>query len=173
MASKSVAVSMFVLRIITLAASAATVALLVTNNVEFEDGEKIKFKDVIAYRFVLSVAVIAAAYTLVQLPLASFYALKQKRLIRNAHLSEFDFYGDKVISLLLASGVGAGIAVSYEFKKVVNEVLGESGVRKSDDARSTFNKFVDMGIIASSVLALALLCMALVSVLSSINRSRK
>ena len=47
-------------------------------------------------RYVLAVAVIAAAYCIVQLPFAIHYATKQKRMIGNGFLREFDFYGDKV-----------------------------------------------------------------------------
>lgn len=50
MASKLVTVSMLLLRVIAILAAAATIALLVTNNVNFDDGTKMKFKDVISYR---------------------------------------------------------------------------------------------------------------------------
>lgn len=50
MVSKAVVNSMLVLRIVTLAASVATVALLVTNKAKFDDGTKLKFQDVISFR---------------------------------------------------------------------------------------------------------------------------
>ncbi|XP_054789754.1 CASP-like protein 4D1 [Prosopis cineraria] len=174
MASQRVANSMLVLRIIALAASVATIALVVTNNVKFESLNDFewKFQDIMAFRYVLAAAAISAAYGLIQLPFAVYYAVKQKRLIRNGCLSDFDFIGDKVISLVLASAVGAGIGVSYEIKKSLEDTFKSEGIPKSDPIRSTANKFLDRGIIASSVLALACLCMAIVSLISSIHRSR-
>jgi len=48
---------------------------------------------------VVAVAAIAGAYCIVQLPFSIYYAVQQKRLIRNGFLPEFDFYGDKVPDL--------------------------------------------------------------------------
>jgi len=50
MVSKAVINSMLVLRIITLAASVTTVALLVTNTAKFDDGTNMKFQDFISFR---------------------------------------------------------------------------------------------------------------------------
>ncbi|KAJ1438628.1 Casparian strip membrane protein domain [Sesbania bispinosa] len=172
MVSKPVANSMLVLRIVTLAASAVTVALLVTNNVKFDDGSKLKFQDLTSYRYVLAVAAIAGAYCILQLPFAIYYAVKQKRLIKNGILPEFDFYGDKVISLLLASAIGVGFAVSVEFKEFFDDIFDGAGVSKNDPTRSTNDKYFIRGIIASAVLSVALLAMFVVSVISSINRSK-
>lgn len=49
-------------------------------------------------RYVVAVASIAGAYCIVQLPFSIYYAVQQKRLIRNGFLPEFDFYGDKVLT---------------------------------------------------------------------------
>ncbi|XP_061358151.1 CASP-like protein 4D1 [Gastrolobium bilobum] len=172
MVSKSVANSMLLLRIVALAASVITVALIVTNNVKFDDGTKLKFQDIHSYSYVLVVAAIAGAYCLVQLPFAIYYAVQQKRLIRNEFLPELDFYGDKVISLLLATGVGVGFTVSIEFKKFFDDLFDGSGVPKTDPTRSTNDKFYIRGIVASAILLVACVAMAVVSVISSINRHR-
>jgi hypothetical protein len=54
MVSKAVINSMLVLRIVALAASVATVALIITNSAKFDDGlgdvEKMKFQDLMSYR---------------------------------------------------------------------------------------------------------------------------
>lgn len=80
----------------------------------------------------------------------------------------------KVVSLLLATAIGAGIGVSYEDKRSM-----EDAISKIDDPSdlnypyiSFVYKFLDRAIIASSILAVACLCMAIVSVITSINRSR-
>ncbi|GMY23999.1 CASP-like protein, partial [Fagus crenata] len=87
------------------------------------------------------------------LPFAMHYACTEKRLIRDGCLPEFDFYGDKIISLLLATGVGAGFAISCELNRFFHA------------------RFFDKGNIAAGFLLGATVCMAVVSVLSSIDRS--
>ncbi|XP_028785053.1 CASP-like protein 4D2 [Neltuma alba] len=173
MGSQAVAVSMLVLRIIALAASVATIVLLVTDNVK-SDGFfifQLKFQDIIAFRYALAVAAISAAYGILQLPFAVYYAVKEKRLIRNGCLPDFDFIADKVISLVLATAVGAGIGVSYEAKRGSLQNAGVP-VLIIVDFNDKVDQFFERGIIASSVLAVACLCMAIVSVISSIDRSR-
>ncbi|KAK7291334.1 hypothetical protein RIF29_06391 [Crotalaria pallida] len=172
MASKPVTVSMLLLRIIALLAAAATIALLVTNNVTYDDGTKMKFKDLISFRYVLAVATITIAYCTVQLPFSIYYAVHQKRLVRDGYLPEFDFYGDKVISVLLATGIGAGLAVSLEFKRFFDNIFDDAGVPKNDPTRSTNDKYLVRGIIASAVLSISFLSMFVVSVISSNNRNK-
>ncbi|XP_027357346.1 CASP-like protein 4D1 [Abrus precatorius] len=172
MVSKPVANSMLLLRIVALAASAVTVALLASNKVKFDDGTKLRFQDFNSYRYEVVVAAIAGAYCLVQLPFAMYYAVQQKRLIRSEFLPEFDFYGDKVISMVLGTGVGVGYAVSLEFKNFFDDLFNAAGTSKKDPTRSTYDSFFIRGIIASSILLVAFLSMAIVSIISSINRSR-
>ncbi|RDY13441.1 CASP-like protein 4D1, partial [Mucuna pruriens] len=172
MVSKPVANSMLLLRFVALAASAVTVALLFTNKVKFDDGTKLRFQDFYAYRYEAVVAIIGVAYGILQLPFAIYYAVQQKRLIRNGCLPDFDFFGDKVISLVLATGVGVGFAVSMEFKKFLDDIFDAVGTSKHDPTRSTYDKFFVRGIVASAILLVACLSMAIVSVISSINRSR-
>ncbi|KAG4991883.1 hypothetical protein AAZX31_09G153700 [Glycine max] len=172
MVSKTVANSMLFLRIVALAASAATVALLFTNKVKFDDGTKLRFQDFYSYRYEAVIAIIGGTYCILQLPFAIYYAVKQKRLIRNGFLPEFDFFGDKVICVLLATGVGAGFAVSLEFKKFLDDIFDSVGTPKKDPTRTTYDKFFVRGIVASATLLVACLSMTIVSIISSINRSR-
>ncbi|KAK1587629.1 hypothetical protein Q3G72_015008 [Acer saccharum] len=173
---KRTAISTLVLRILTLLSSIACIVLLVTDQVKFGDGSKTTFKDVIAYRYVLSTAVVGVTYTLVQLPFALNYAFKQKRLIRGELLSEFDFYGDKVVSLFLGTGVGAGFAVTFEFKdflKDLFETLADFGFAElAGEFEPKLDKFLDRGNIATGLLFVAFICTALLSVLSSINKRK-
>ncbi|KAK0587652.1 hypothetical protein LWI29_026434 [Acer saccharum] len=128
------------------------------------------------YRYVLSTAVVGVTYTLVQLPFALLYAFKQKRLIRGELLSEFDFYGDKVVSLFLGTGVGAGFAVTFEFKdflKDLFETLADLGFAElAGEFEPKLDKFLDRGNIATGLLFVAFICTALLSVLSSINKRK-
>ncbi|KAL5748707.1 hypothetical protein ACOSQ2_026004 [Xanthoceras sorbifolium] len=171
--NRKIANSTIVLRILTLLSSVACIVLLVTNTIKFSDGVKTTFKNVIAYRYVLSAAAVGAAYSLLQLPFAIYYVVKQKRLIRGELLPEFDFYGDKIVSLFLATGVGAGFAVTFEFKAFLKEVfnaLAMLGVAEAAEYHSKLDKFLDRGNIAVGVLFVGFICMALISVLSSVNK---
>ncbi|BFG33252.1 hypothetical protein CerSpe_195260 [Prunus speciosa] len=176
MASKSIPASILVLRIVTLLALVASVVVLVTDHFTLQDGTQQHFQDIHAYRFVLATAAIGAAYTLIQLPFDIYYACTRKRLIRNGCMPEFDFYADKLVSLVLASGVGAGFGVGFEFKRVLNDLfllllaLGEDPV-SLDEEQSKDNDFFNRANIATGVLLVGAICMAVISVLSSINRT--
>ncbi|XP_050123215.1 CASP-like protein 4D1 isoform X2 [Malus sylvestris] len=93
--SKAIPNSILVLRIFTLLSLVGSGVLLVLDNFTLEDGTETHFYDILSFRFMLSTAAIGAAYTLFQLPFGIYYALTEKRLIRNECMPQFDFYGDK------------------------------------------------------------------------------
>lgn len=135
----------------------------------------------------VATAAIGVVYLILQLPFAIYYASTEKRLIRGELLPQFDFYADKIVSLLLASGVGAGFAVSFELKKIlpdafdviiaISQATGNADfdeiVQLFEQEKSKTPGFLNKGIIASGILLVGCLLMAIVSVLSSLNRSSK
>ncbi|XP_009777608.1 CASP-like protein 4D1 [Nicotiana tabacum] len=165
--------SIAVLRILTLASCAAALALIVTNNFKL-DGDKTKFSDIKGFRYVLAAAAGGVLYSLIQLPFALYYAVKEKRLIKGDFLPMFDFYGDKVIAFFLASGVGVGFGVSIELKKFIDqlvdsfELLGVDGLEEFQDKSQ---KFLDRGIIASGILLVGFTTMAILTIFTSANRN--
>ncbi|KAF8008480.1 hypothetical protein BT93_K2221 [Corymbia citriodora subsp. variegata] len=174
MANRGVVSWMLSFRIVGLLALAGSMVLMATNHFTDSDGVKSTFKDIIAYRYVLATTAIGAAYILLQLPFAVYYACTEKGMTRNECLLEFDFYGDKLISLILATGVGAGFVISFELKRFIRmffDAFAESGYPLNNDDRSKMMKFLDLGIASTALLALGLVCMFIVSVLSSINRN--
>ncbi|XP_048330783.1 CASP-like protein 4D1 [Ziziphus jujuba] len=176
MDTKSIAISTLVLRIFVLLSLIASAVVLVLDNYTLSDDIQFSFQQVIAYRYMLATAVIGAAYSIVQLPFAIYYASTEKQLIRNDFLPQFDFFADKIMSLLLASGVGAGYGVSFELKRFVNaaiDALEFFGAGDLSEQRSKDQQFLNKGIIATSILLLGCILMIIVSLLSSINRSRK
>ncbi|KAF3438318.1 hypothetical protein FNV43_RR21080 [Rhamnella rubrinervis] len=173
MDTKVVAYTTLVLRIIDILSLIASVVLLVLNNSTLSDGTKTSFKDFHAYWFVLATAVLGAAYSIVQLTFDIYYACTEKRLIRHERLPQFDFYADEIMSLILASGVGAGYGMSLEFKRFINQVfdaLEALGDCDLSEARSKGQDFFNKGIFVTSLLLLGCLCMTMVSVFSSINK---
>ncbi|KVI06735.1 Uncharacterized protein family UPF0497, trans-membrane plant, partial [Cynara cardunculus var. scolymus] len=148
------------------------------------DGSKTSWKDLKTYRFVFATAVIGVFYLLIQIPFAVYYACTGKRLIRHSCLPEFDFYADKLVSYLLASAVGAGIAASMELKIIIDDVVAliafifealnsnvDLGINLYE-FKSKTDKFLDRGIIATILLAVGFGFMVVISILSSLNRPR-
>ncbi|KAJ0048073.1 hypothetical protein Pint_16840 [Pistacia integerrima] len=172
MASKAIVNLSLVFRIFALLLSVGCIVVLVTDTVKFTDGSKTTFEDVMTYKYVPCQRAIGGAYSLWQLPCAIYYAFTQKRLI--------DFYGDKylfffqMVGFVLASGVGAVFAVTYELKSFVNdfvETLLSLGFEDTIGFKSGTDKFLNRIYIAAGLLLGAFVCMALPSVLSSINRT--
>nr|XP_043614457.1 CASP-like protein 4D1 [Erigeron canadensis] len=147
------------------------------------DGDKTTWKDIKTYRYVFATAVIGVVYMLIQIPFALYYVVKEKRLIQHSCLPEFDFYADKLISYILATGVGAGFAASLELKQVTDSMVailafiiaalkGELDLGFDiNQFNSKVHKFLDRGIIATVLLTLGFACMVVISVISSLNRS--
>ncbi|KAI7985960.1 CASP-like protein 4D1 [Camellia lanceoleosa] len=165
---KSIANSTLVLRIFTLIILAASVVVMATDNFKLSDGSKTSFKDIVAYRFVITTGVIGFVYTTLQLPFAIYYVCTEKRL---DCLPEFDFYGDKIISFLLATGVGAGFAVTHELKRIIQSISDDYG--GLDEQESKTISFLNRGYIATGILFAGFICMAILSILSSINRNER
>ncbi|CAI0400036.1 unnamed protein product [Linum tenue] len=174
-----------VLRLSTLFILAASVLVLVFNTVKVSvdfrnftldefNPTKITFKDLITLKYLLAVAIIGALYTVCQLPFAIYHVATGKRLSRNDCMPEFNFYGDELVSYLLATGIGAGFLVCADLKVNLDKMMKaledahEAGLR---DSRESYDKFLNMGILATALLFLAFVCMAVLSVLSSINRN--
>ncbi|BAU02640.1 hypothetical protein LR48_Vigan10g041900 [Vigna angularis] len=168
MVTKSVTNSILALRIVALATSAASMALLVTNTYKFQDGAEVKYQDFYSYSLVVAIAAISCAYSIVQLPFAVYYAIRHMRLINNGFLPKFDLYADQVISMCLGGAIGGGFALSVELKKFI-----EDSVEASDDFKGTYNKLLIRGFISSAFLLVTFLSMAVLSFISSNIRLRK
>ncbi|XP_073152661.1 CASP-like protein 4D1 [Henckelia pumila] len=158
MASRALLNTVLFLRIFTLLALVASIVLMAFNTVKDEFGTKTKFYDVIGYRYVVSVGGIGVVYTLIQIPFAIYNAAKEKRLIRNGFLQEFDFYGDKLVAFLLATGVGVGFGISCEISRLF--ILSDEG-----------KKFLKMAKISTGMLLAGFVSMALLCIFSSVRWS--
>ncbi|CAN0902178.1 CASP-like protein 4D1 [Linum grandiflorum] len=87
---------------------------------------------------------------------------------------EFDFYADQIVSYLLATAVGAGFLVCAELKTNLNKMLKsleESNTQGLGDSKEKYDRFINHGFLASALVLFAFICMAVVSVLSSLNRN--
>ncbi|KAJ9160113.1 hypothetical protein P3X46_025544 [Hevea brasiliensis] len=157
--SKASGVIPLVLRVLTFICLLASLIILTTNTatlvvnlVEF----KIHFNDIYSYRYLLATIVIGFAYTILQILFALCYAATGKRFLGGDRNLLFDFYGDKVISYLLATGVAAGFAATKDLKPLF-VALG------AGDVVQFFNK----GYASAGLLLIGFVCTAISSVLSS------
>ncbi|XP_034699708.1 CASP-like protein 4D1 isoform X2 [Vitis riparia] len=123
--SKALAITSLVVRLLTLIFLLASLIVIATDSatmkIDFTE-VKIRFKNVYSYRYMVSVAVIGLAYTFLQIPFAVHYACTGKRLGAHDGLLKFEFFGDKVISYLLATGVGAAFGATFDLKKNLDDL---------------------------------------------------
>ncbi|CAN1354626.1 CASP-like protein 4D1 [Linum perenne] len=167
-----------VLRISTLFLLVAAAMVLVFDTAEVQvdlrnfviTPTKLTFKDLITFKYLLAVAVIAVVYTVVQIPFSIHHVATGKRM---SCFPEFDFYADEVMSYLLATAVGAGFLVCAELKINLDKFLKslEEATQGLQDSRQNYDKFINHGLLSSALFLLAFFCMAVVSILSALNRN--
>ncbi|XP_060171210.1 CASP-like protein 4D1 [Lycium barbarum] len=165
--------AILLLRIITMILCYGTVPLMINNSFELSGGEKTKYSDIKAYRYVLAAAVGAVAYSFIQLPCAMYYACTGNRLIHGRFLVMLDFYVDKVLTFLMASGVGMGYGVSSELKHFLNGMVDNiesSGIDAYEELRTKSQKFFDKGTLATNPLLAGFSTMVLLTILTSFRR---
>ncbi|KAL1823595.1 hypothetical protein ACET3Z_010373 [Daucus carota] len=161
MASLSNAKTSLVLRILTLLLLLASVILLATCTIpDFNHDFNDRFNVLLTYRYVFSIDILGGLYSLIQIIFGMYYFYTGSRWIQNGCLPNFDLYGDMVINFLLATASGAGFAVTYEINKNVVIDVGFGGRTKYPN-----QLYVSIGL-----LFLGSICMAILSVLSSISR---
>ncbi|KAL8102987.1 CASP-like protein PIMP1 [Apium graveolens] len=152
-----------VVRVLTFICLLISLIILTTNTasvfINFNEF-KLRFQDVKAYRYMLATIVIGIAYTLLQTAFTIYEATRENRIGGSSFLL-FDFYGDKFISLLLATGTGAGFGVTVDLKDQFGDVT------------SSFDKFFNKGYAVSSMLLIAVLFTAVSSIFSSLSLPKR
>ncbi|KAL8145696.1 CASP-like protein 4D1 [Apium graveolens] len=151
-----------VLRVLTVICLVISLIIITTNTATLPSnfGQiKIRFQDVKAYRYVLATIVIGLVYGFLQTAFAIYHVTSGNRINGGDALYFFDFYGDKLISYLLATGTGAGFGVTVDLKDA-NSV-------------SALDKFFNKASAASSILLLAFIFMAISSILSSLSLPKR
>ncbi|CAL9138818.1 unnamed protein product [Musa acuminata var. zebrina] len=128
------------------------------------------FKDVIAYRYVFSVAVIGCVYTLLQLPFAALNTISGKKFIGRNTFPLYIFF-DLVFSLLFASGVGAGFGITVDLKRHLDKAFrGDDG--ESSDTND-IDKALDLVHVSTGFVLVATVCMAFIILTSTFALAKK
>ncbi|RVW34605.1 CASP-like protein 4D1 [Vitis vinifera] len=180
--SKALAITSLVVRLLTLIFLLASLIVIATESatmkIDFTE-VKIRFKNVYSYRYMVSVTVIGLAYTFLQIPFAVHYACTGKRLGAHDGLLKFEFFGDKVISYLLATGVGAAFGATFDLKKNLDDL--ERLVRRMNiygsallfsEIRSKLDDFFNLAYVSAGLLLLGFLCFGVSSIISSLALSK-
>ncbi|XAR64501.1 hypothetical protein NMG60_11024873 [Bertholletia excelsa] len=118
----------------------------------------VRFKDVDSYRYMVTSVVLGMIYSLLQIPIAIQRVTGGKPLSNSARLLQFDFYGDKVLLCLLATGVGAAFGATVDLKKNLGTKL---------------DSFFDTASLSIGLLLLAFLTAIVSSILTSLALSKK
>ncbi|CAA3004028.1 CASP PIMP1 [Olea europaea subsp. europaea] len=151
-----------VVRILTFICLIISVIILATNTIKASDGvneAKLKFNHFYAYRYMLSTAVLGIAYTLIQSAFAIFHVSMGNR-IGGDGLVQIEFYGDKIVSYILATGAAAGFGLSVD--------LNSLPVNGSD-----IEDFLNKANAAASLLFIGFLFSATSSVFSSLSLPKR
>ncbi|CAF2296982.1 unnamed protein product [Brassica napus] len=148
------------LRVLTVAFLVITVIILSTNSVTIvSQGNSLKFhfKDVYAYRYMFSAAIIGLLYAVIQL----FFSISELATrTKNPFNYQLDFYGDKIISYLVATGSAAGFGVTKDLKDTFLALVVL-------DSTDPVDKLFSRGYASASMLLFAFFCLAVLSVFSS------
>ncbi|CAL4987597.1 unnamed protein product [Urochloa decumbens] len=182
MASKTTlpSASILILRLLTLAFLAASLAVIAADKLTVIDGDddppqSFTFRDVQAYRYLLAVAVIGCAYTLLlQLPLAAAaVAWRNKQLAAAGAGDDVALLlalADVAFALMLASGAAAGLGFTHGVKRYFDGVVfaGAGGGWPEVDRRLQLevDRFFDMAYASAGLMVAAAACTAVIVVIS-------
>ncbi|CAA3002237.1 CASP PIMP1 [Olea europaea subsp. europaea] len=136
-----------ILRILTLVCLFVSLILLTTAS-----HESITFTFFRAYRYLCATIVIGLAYSLLQTAFTIFHVSTGNRIGVDG-LDYIDFYGDKVVSYVLATGAAASFGMTQELKNL--------------DSGAGTTKFIMTTDAATSLCLLAFLFTAISSIFSS------
>ncbi|KAF0907432.1 hypothetical protein E2562_017369 [Oryza meyeriana var. granulata] len=145
------------LRLLTLALLAASLAVIAADEFAVDDDEKLTFKFFYAYRYLLAIAVIGCAYSLLQIPFAAVSIARRKRMIGDSEgVALFLICADVVFSLLMATGAAAGFGFTYDIKRLFGGSSLHGGLAK----------YFNLAYVSAGLMLLAAACMALMIMLS-------
>ena len=159
--------AVLILRLLTLALLAADKL-----NVDGDPPQRFTFKDGHAYRYVLAVAVLGCAYTLLHLPFAAVGVARRKQLADGGGGGEdvalLLVVADVAFALLLAAGAAAGLGFTHNVKRYFDGVVfrGAAGSPEVDRLHRDVDRFFDLAYASAGLMLAAAACTALMIILS-------
>nr|POF19061.1 casp-like protein 4d1 [Quercus suber] len=135
------------------------------------DGIIVMLNKLHSYSYMLGISVVGIGYILLQT-----IAFGMFRIVKNNDkgLTLFEFYGDKVISYLLATAAGAGIGASTDFKDLVDgkfsmSYYNDEFVSAGKLSTSYYNNLL----VSAGSFLLPFVCTASLSIMSSYALQKK
>ncbi|CAK9170475.1 unnamed protein product [Ilex paraguariensis] len=151
-------VIMVVARVVTFVSAIIAFAVMKTNNATTNQ-YRLRYKDISSYRYALLTMVVGVAYSLLQIPFAIYYLITGKRLVNRYAFLQFDFYGDKVTLVILASGIGAVFGATTDLDRAYNA--------------ENFGDFFSMAYLSAGFLLIGTVSSGVSSVISSMTLSKR
>ncbi|TKY64869.1 CASP protein 4D1 [Spatholobus suberectus] len=105
----------------------ALILIAIDTYTDPDTGEKTKFNDVYAYRYMFSTIILGFVYTFLQMAFSIFTVVSGNRVLSGDGGYLFDFFGDKIISYLLLSGSAAGFGFTVELHRADNPLNSFTG----------------------------------------------
>ncbi|PHT60409.1 DnaJ protein -like protein 2, partial [Capsicum baccatum] len=122
---------------------------------------KVEATDIHVYRYMISADVIEMAYILLLFVLTIFQVKSGSPI--DGGLAYFEFYGDKVILFLLATGAAAGLGLTVEYNRLMDK----------DNTTEDTQNFINIANASASLLLLGSISSAISSVFSSLNLPKR
>ncbi|XP_010936899.1 CASP-like protein 4D1 [Elaeis guineensis] len=170
--ASSVAITVLINRLFVFIFLFVSLMVLATNKVTTsyltvdDNPSKVTFKNSYAYRFLLSVAVIGCAYTLLQIPFAAL------SISNRTEISQFVIFPDLVFTPLFAMAVGAGFGLTVDVKHFLDKLFASADLQDDPELKDV-DKFFDHVYVSAGFLLLATVFMVVMTILSVHAVSRK
>ncbi|KAF6987710.1 hypothetical protein CFC21_005330 [Triticum aestivum] len=95
-----------------------------------------------SYTYVVASAVVGTAGSVLQIPVAMYLLCKSKRAIPSAMILDISMHADIVISIVLASGVGAGFGATNDVLRYVRASKWEGRQQEEQALINYYNRAI-------------------------------
>ncbi|OEL35383.1 hypothetical protein BAE44_0003597 [Dichanthelium oligosanthes] len=140
--------------------------------------QRFTFRDIHTYRYVLAVAVVGCAYTLLHLPSMAVGVVARRKRAADGGGTKDDVrvalllvFTDVAFALLLAAGAAAGLGFTHDVKRYFDGVVfrddaAGSGSPEVDRLHQDVDRFFDIAYASAGLMLAAAACTTLVIMLS-------
>ncbi|XP_009604861.2 CASP-like protein PIMP1 [Nicotiana tomentosiformis] len=105
-------------RVITLVCLLVSWAVLQTSAVTLKDGDKLNYDHYRSYSYTLFAVIAGVVYSILHIPFAIYFLITKKRLISHKVFRVIEFYCDKIILCLLATGAAAMLGATMDLLRI-------------------------------------------------------
>ncbi|XP_066328978.1 CASP-like protein 4D1 [Miscanthus floridulus] len=154
-------------RLLMIAVLAMTVQSRFANRVHYDFKAAGYNNDLQSYTYAVVAAVVGMAGSVLQIPVAVYLLCRSKRMTSRSLILDVSMYADIVVTVVLASAVGAGFGATDDVLAYVKH-----GSRWEEDATQDLVKYYQKGLIAIVFLLIGTLLSVCATVVSTRLRVR-